>query len=351
MLKIGLFGIGFMGRGHLDHYTRLANEGFPLQVAALCDIDEKKFKGEFVPGNLDMGQDRYDFSLYNLYTDIDEMLEKETFDYVDICLPTYLHPEVTVKALDRGLHVLCEKPMALNNADCIRMIEAAKRNDRKLMIGQCLRFWPHYVLLKDYIDSGRFGKLNSAYFFRGGHTPRWSYENWMVKKDKSGGCILDQHIHDVDLVNWLFGMPEAVSTLGRVVVPGSGYDVMSTNYIYPDGKVINAQGDWTLNGGNGFIMEYRVNFEQGNLMMIGGKVLVHPNGQPKFEAELDSGVGHFYEIKYFAECVLNDKPIEIATPESTMDTIRLAETEVASADRKGALVKVEGNGHLSLERY
>ncbi len=329
-----------MGRGHLDHYIRLQAEGDPLEVTAICDIDDKKFKGEFVSGNLDMGQDRYDFSQYNLYTNIDEMLEKEQFDFVDICLPTYLHSETTIKALDRGLHVLCEKPMALSEEECDRMIEAAKRNDRKLMIGQCLRFWPHYLVLKDYVDSGKFGKVNSAYFFRGGHTPRWSYENWMVKKEKSGGCILDQHIHDVDLVNWLFGMPEAVSTLGRVVVPGSGYDVMSTNYIYPDGKVINAQGDWTLNGDNGFIMEYRVNFEKGNLILKDYIVFIHPNEDPKIQAELEPGVGHYFEIKYFVECILNDKPIEVSTPESTADTIRLALTEVASADRNGSIVAV-----------
>ncbi len=340
MLKIGLIGIGFMGRGHLDHYNQLIAEGFPLQVTAICDIDDKKFRGEFVPGNLSMGQDKYDFSRYNLYTDVNEMLDKEQFDYVDICLPTYLHADVSVRAMERGLDVLCEKPMALTGDECMRMIESAKRNNRKLMIGQCLRFWPHYLVLKDYIDNGTFGRVNSAYFFRGGHTPRWSYQNWMVNKAQSGGCILDQHIHDVDLVNWLFGMPESVSTLGRVIVPGSGYDVMSTNYIYPDGKVINGQGDWTLNGDNGFIMEYRVNFEKGNLIMKDYKVFIHPNDAPKFEAVLDAGAGHYYEIKYFAECVLHDKPISVASPESTMDTIRLAEAEVASADQNGALVRL-----------
>lgn len=341
MLKVGLFGIGFMGRGHLDHYLRLIEEGMPLQLTALCDIDEKKFRGEFVEGNLDMGQNRYDFSKYNLYTDIDKMLEAEEFDFVDICLPTYLHADVTVKALDRGIHVLCEKPMALTAEECARMIDAAERNDRKLMIAQCLRFWPHYLVLKEYVDNGKLGAVNSAYFFRGGQTPKWSYRNWMLEKDKSGGCILDQHIHDVDLVNWLFGLPESVSTTGRVVIPGSGYDVMSTNYIYPDGKVVNAQGDWTLNGDNGFIMEYRVNFEKGNLLMKDYKVFIHENGEPKVEAELDSGVGHYYEIKYFAECVMNDRPIETATPESTKDTIRLGLAEVASADRNGTPVRLD----------
>ena len=90
MLKVGLIGIGFMGRGHLDNYIRLESEGFPVKLVAICDIDEDKFQNKFVPGNIDVGNAKYDFSKYNLYTDIDEMLEKEELDYVDIALPTYL---------------------------------------------------------------------------------------------------------------------------------------------------------------------------------------------------------------------------------------------------------------------
>lgn len=341
MVKVGLVGIGFMGRGHLDEYLRLEREGFAVKLTAICDIDPDKFQNIFVKGNIDVGTGTYDFSKYNLYTDLDEMLDKEELDFVDIALPTYLHAEASIKALDKGLHVLCEKPMALTSVECQAMIDAAERNQRKLMIGQCLRFWPAYEYLQETVVSGRFGKVVSAYFFRGGGPPRWSYQNWLLTKEKSGGCLLDQHIHDVDTINWLFGKPDAVSTVARNVIPGSGYDAVSTNYIYSDGKVVNAQDDWTLEGDFGFDMVFRVNFEKGNLVFEKGILTENPKEAKGHRPELSRDMGYYREIKYFVKAVTNDKPITVASPESTMETIKIAEAEHESADNKGVLVPIK----------
>lgn len=340
MLRVGLIGIGFMGRGHLDNYIRLEKEGFPVKLVAICDIDEDKFKGKFVPGNIDVGNNKYDFSKYHLYTDIDEMLANEELDYVDIALPTYLHAETSIKALDKKLHVLCEKPMALNSKQCNDMIEASKRNDRKLMIGQCLRFWPAYECLKEYVDNKKFGEVVCAYFYRGGGTPLWSYQNWMLQKDKSGGAMLDQHVHDVDTINWIFGIPSAVSTIGKVVFENNDYDALSTNYIYEDGKVVNAQDDWSLNGDYGFRMTYRVNFEKGNIIYEGGKVKINPNDSKSFIPELSKDDGYYREIKYFAESIINNTKIEKAAPETSRKSVCIVEAEKASADERGTFKTV-----------
>lgn len=340
MLKVGLVGIGFMGRGHLDIYLQLAEEGYPVELVALCDIDKYKFEGKFLPGNLDVGNLKYDFSKYNLYTDLDEMLEKEELDYVDIALPTYLHAEATVKALNKGIHVLCEKPMALNTDECQAMIDAAKANNKKLMIAQCLRFWPEYEYLKKCVDSQEYGKVVSGYFFRGGTTPRWSYENWLLDKEKSGGVLLDQHVHDVDIVNWLFGTPKKLTTVGSNVFDGSGYDAVSTNYIYDD-MVINAQDDWTINSNDfGFAMTFRVNFEKGTLIYEGGKLTVYPHDGKAFVPEVGNESGYYREIKYFTQAIINDTPIEVADVYSTMETIRIANAEQRSADNQGELIEL-----------
>lgn|SRR5690554_3961694 len=340
MLKVGLIGIGFMGRGHLDIYMQLAEEGHPVELVAICDIDEDKFQGKFLPGNIDVGNQKYDFSKYNLYTDIDEMLEKEELDYVDIALPTYLHAEATIKALNKGIHVLCEKPMALNPDECQAMIDAADANGKKLMVAQCLRFWPEYEYLKRCVDSGEYGKVVSGYFFRGGTTPKWSYNNWLLKKEKSGGVLLDQHVHDVDTINWLFGTPRKVSTMARNVFPESGYDAVSTNYIYDD-MVINAQDDWTINSTDfGFEMTFRVNFEKATLIYEKGKLTVYPHEDKSFTPELEEGSGYYREIRYFIDALINDTPIETADPYSTMETIRIANAEAESADRQGEFVEL-----------
>jgi predicted dehydrogenase len=335
VLKVGLIGLGFMGRGHLDVYLRLEKEGFPVKLVAICDIDSEKFQNKFLPGNLNVGNQKYDFSRYRLYSNYDEMLEKEQLDYVDIALPTYLHADATIKALNKGMHVLCEKPMALNPQECQAMIDAAEENDRKLMIGHCLRFWPAYEYLKEVVEEEKFGKVLGGYFFRGGTTPKWSYENWLLRKEKSGGALLDQHIHDIDTINWLFGMPEAVSTVGRNVIEGSGYDIVSTHYFYKDGKVITAEDDWVLNGDFGFDMRFRVNFEKGNIVYEKGVLKVNPNDGESFTPELSTDNGYYREIKYFASAVLNDTPIEVATPVSSMETIIIAMAEMESADNCG----------------
>jgi predicted dehydrogenase len=335
MLKVGLIGIGFMGRGHLDNYIRLEAEGFPVRLTAICDIDEKKFQNIFVPGNIDVGNATYDFSKYNLYTDIDEMLEKENLDYVDIALPTYLHAEAAIKALNKGINVLCEKPMALTVEESQAMIDAAEKNEKKLMIAQCLRFWPEYEVLKEYVETEKFGKVTGAYFFRGGANPKWSYQNWLQQKDLSGGVLLDQHIHDVDMINWLFGTPKAVSTIAKNVIPTSGYDIVSTRYIYEDGKVVTAEDDWTLEGDFGFEMRFRVNFEKGNIIFEKGSLKINPNDGESFAPELPKDNGYYREIKYFANALLNNTSIETADPYSTMETIRIAKAEMVSADNGG----------------
>lgn len=340
MLKVGLVGIGFMGRGHLDNYIRLESEGFPVKLVAVCDIDPDKFENKFVPGNIDVGNAKYDFSKYNLYTSIDEMLEKEDLDYVDMPLPTYIHSESAVKALNKGVNVLCEKPMALTVEQCQAMIDAAEKNNKKLMIAQCLRFWPAYEYVKECIDTNKFGDVVGAYFFRGGATPRWSYQNWLLQKDKSGGALLDQHVHDVDTINWLFGTPKSVSTIGRNVIPGSGYDIVSTHYIYDDGKVVTAEDDWVLNGDYGFEMRFRVNFENGNVVYENGVLKVNPNDGKSFTPDLPADNGYYREIKYYVNALLNDQTIDIAAPHSTMETIRIARAEVESADNNGKVVEL-----------
>lgn len=334
-IRVGLVGVGAMGRGHFDNYVRLMEEGFPVELVALCDIVPERFLGEGTRMNIETGSKPVDASKFKIYTDYLEMMEKEELDYVDFALPTDLHCEATVAALDKGFHVLCEKPMARSVAECGRMIAAAERNNRKLMIGQCLRFWPEYVFLKECVDDKRYGEVTCAYFFRGGGTPLWSHENWLLSRERSGGVLLDQHIHDVDTINWLFGMPEAVSTLGRNIIPGSGYDAVSTQYVYPDNKVVNAQDDWTLNGAFGFEMIYRVNFEKAALIFRPDGLTVYPHEGAAFKPEISREQGYWHEIRYFIEAVRNDTPIETATPESTMQTIRIAEAEERSADLRG----------------
>lgn len=336
MLKVALIGFGFMGHMHFENYVRLVAEGMPIQLVAICDLRIEELKKAGAGGNIATDQDVYDLSPYRLYDNIDKMLENEQVDIVDITLPTPLHADLTCQLLERGLHVLCEKPVASQSADAWRMANTAERTGRTLMIGQCLRFWPAYEYLKECVEDGRYGAVTAGFFYRGSGLP----SEWFLDGSKSGGCITDMHIHDADMIHWLFGKPDRVSTLARNVIPGSGYDTVSTHYMYEDGKVLNAQADWTLQGDYGFSMTYRVNFEGGNLVFENNVLKVNPNHAPGFIAELSTDMGYYREIKYFLESIIAGKPVSVCMPESAAGTLEIIEAEIRSADHAGSIEKV-----------
>ncbi|QNK59500.1 Gfo/Idh/MocA family protein [Paenibacillus sp. PAMC21692] len=336
MLKIGLIGFGFMGRMHFDNYVRLMQEGADIKLVAICDKLIEELKDGAAWGNIATEQSVYDLTPYKLYDSIEAMLSEEELDIVDITLPTPLHADLTCSMLERGIHVLCEKPVARTSEQGWRMAEAAKRTGNTLMIGQCLRFWPAYEYLKACVEDGRYGAVTSGSFFRGGGLP----QPWFLNGELSGGCMVDMHIHDTDVINWLFGKPESVSSIARNVVPGSAYDVVSTNYVYPDGKVLNAQADWTLGGDFGFSMTFRVNFERGNLVFENNVLKVNPHDGEGFVAELSPDMGYYREIKYFVESVAAGEPVTVCSPESAVQSLEIVEAEIRSADSKGAYVNV-----------
>lgn len=334
MLRIGLVGFGFMGRMHFDNYVRLMEEGYPVSLRAICDLRIAELKDAKADGNMSTARDVYDLTAYHLYEELETMLAENELDAIDLCVPTYLHAEMACSLLERGYHVFCEKPMGRTSAEARRMAETAERSGRKLMIGQCLRFWPGYEYLKETVESGRFGQVTEGYFYRGSGAPK----DWFLDEKLSGGSILDMHIHDTDMISYLFGKPEKVSTLGRNVLPGSGYDLCSTHYFYQDGKVVNAQVDWTLEGDFGFYMGYRVNFERGNLVFDGAQLQVNPNHEPGYTAELSPDAGYYRELVYFLDAVIHDKPIVVCTPESAAESLEIIEAEVRSADAQGEWV-------------
>ena len=333
MLKIGLIGFGFMGRMHFDNYERLMREGQPIKLVAVCDLAIETLKNAKANGNMATGKDIYDLSQYNLYEQVEDMLANEELDLIDITLPTPLHADFTCNLLERGYHVICEKPAARTAADVQRMADTAKKTGKHLLIAQCLRFWPAYELLKETITTNKFGAVTGGYFFRGSGAPK----GWFMDAEQSGANLLDMHIHDTDMINWLFGAPERVSTLGNSVVT-TGFDIVSTNYYYPDGKVVNAQSDWTLEGDHGFEMTFRVNFEKGNIVLKNGEVKVNPNDAAGYVPELSGDDGYYRELVYMIEKIESNQPIETSAPESSLLTLQIIEAEEKSARAKGEWV-------------
>jgi len=333
MLKLGLIGLGFMGKTHLSVYQKRED----VELAAVSDTVRKRLKGDLsVEGNIATEEDVFDFSKITCYENADDLIKDEKIDFVDICLPTHLHAEFTVKALEAGKDVLCEKPMAISLEECGRMIAAAKASDKKLMIGQCLRFWPEYEILKDYVESGKLGKIIALTCFRGGGTPLWSGGGWILQKNKGGGALLDMHIHDIDMIAYLLGLPKSVFSSGKNVIENSGIDIVSTNYLYPDGPVVNAACNWALNGEFGFNMTYLAGFEKGNITYDARQeptIKINPDKGKSFTPELKQEDGYSQEIDYFVKAVINNTAIERVTPEQARDSVKVALAEMLSVEK------------------
>jgi predicted dehydrogenase len=142
------------------------------------------------------------------------MLADPQIDLVDITLPTSLHADVAIRALEAGKHVLCEKPMALRLCDCERMVDAARTADRLLMVAHVLPFFPEYDWALKTIRGGKYGDVRGGAFRRVIANPNWMKDFW--SPEKIGGPMLDLHVHDAHFIRLVFGMPEEVTTTGRM---------------------------------------------------------------------------------------------------------------------------------------
>lgn len=320
MIKVALLGFGGIAQAHKKAYANLEKIGLAKLVCA-CDIDENRFVTS-TKINIDNGENQQNSMNFNCYTDIEEMLSKENIDMVDVCLPTFLHKDMTVMLLNRGYHVMCEKPMAKTYKECTEMIEAAKENNRYLMIGQCLHFSPPYVFLKELVDTKKFGKPLSALFERISSSPTWGWNNWFMDSDKSGGCLQDMHIHDVDFAKYLFGTPYYVYCDSR---DGYGkWDDVHTLLKFKDMNSVAICGDWSQRD-YPFTEFYRVNFEKATVVFEHSKVTVYPFGGESYIEDIPQYDSYEKEIEYFCKLIIENKQNIINKPEDAALSVKLIE--------------------------
>ena len=333
MVKVCIIGFGGIAQSHRAAYENLEKMGI-AKLVGVCDIRPEMFE-KHLAINIDTGAASTEKN-FNCYTDRNEMLKKEQPDTVDLCVPTYLHADLAVEMLERGYNVQSEKPMSLTYADCQRMLAAAKKSGKQLMIGQVLHFSPAYRFLKDAVEDGRYGKVITAFFQRLSSPPKWSFEDWFLNYDRSGGAMTDLHVHDVDMVRWLFGDPEKVSCVAKEVV--CKYDSCFTNFYYPD-KAVTAIGDWGLRG-HEFGASFRVCFEKAVVEMDPTReiVVIPSDGGEKQYPELCKRNMMELEIEYFSKVCAGEFENTENRPEGSAETIRLIESLRKSAEANGEII-------------
>jgi predicted dehydrogenase len=334
-VRVGVVGVGFMGKTHLGIYAKNKR----AIVTAYCDIDPKKAKGDFGGGGGNLG----DGGATQLgagakgYRKVEDLLNDPNVDLVDICLPTYLHAEYAIKALQTGKHVMCEKPLTVDLKDAERVVKAAQNAKGFLMTAHCIRFWPEWAWLKDAVDSRRFGKVHSAVFRRFASTPTWTSKNWILNADLSGSALFDLHVHDSDFIRYVFGNPKAVFSVGNGgKATKTGIDHIVTSYLYKDPNLlISAEGGWNADPTYGFTMRYTVVFEKATLDYdIGreGHVLqLHKAGAKQPEViKVPAHNGWEGEIDYYLKCIENGRAPTVTTPSDAKASVALVHAELKS---------------------
>ena len=254
-LKFALVGCGSIGTKH----AALINQVGILQ--AVCDIEKVK---------VDLFAIQYSCNGYNKIDDL--LREEKAVDVIVICTPNGLHAQHSIKSLETGHHVLCEKPMAINIEDAQQMITVAEKSGKKLFVVKQNRFNPPVVAVKKVIDEGRLGKIfnvqlncfwnrNDAYY----------NNNWRGTKVLDGGILFTQFSHFIDVMYWMIGDVAEVNSY-------------KNNFLHQESIELEDTGVVILKFQNGALgtINYTVNsFEknmEGSLTIFGEKGTVKIGG-------------------------------------------------------------------------
>jgi predicted dehydrogenase len=331
-VRVAITGFGFMGKTHYTRYQKI--EG--VEVSAICDLNSSTFEADKLEstGNIDtLSGEALDLHNVTTYGDYSTLLAKGGFDVVDICLPSYMHQQHVIDALDAGYHVFCEKPIALSNEGAQRILAKVGQSDRCFGVGHSARYSPAYVQTKKTIDAGTYGRLRYAEFRRFSAPPAWAWDNWIVYKERSGGAALDIHIHDVDMILYLFGHPKNIKSAG-LKNPDGNISQISTVYSY-DNKLVTSTGGWICSKSFGFRSSALFVLEEATIELDStkqNKATVFPDDGESFALELSAEDGYYYELMDFINYVATGKHSGVVTPTSSAESLRLCLEEIKSAE-------------------
>jgi predicted dehydrogenase len=334
-VKIGVVGCGGMGTTHYLSLKALS-EKMDIQVTALAECRNEyleKAAGYFPEART--------------YTYGMDLIEQEELDAVHICLPSYLHVSHAVAAMERGMNVFVEKPVCLTEEEGERILEAEKRTGVKVMIGQVVRSFEEYRFLKEVYDSKIYGELRSIVMHRISGDATWGYRDWFHKEKESGSVVLDLHVHDVDYLRYLLGEPDRFDVRAATFENGLINQIIT---VYEFGDVFaTVEGVWDISPSLPFESNFRAAFDDATVCFNSGdkpSLTVYrkdgeidvPDLRPEYEGESSeaginiSNLGPYYkEIKYFLECIRDDRKIELAPLEEGVKTVRLAIQEMEAA--------------------
>ncbi|GAA1483940.1 Gfo/Idh/MocA family protein [Brachybacterium fresconis] len=218
-LRIGIIGTGGISRAHAPGWIEVGAE---LHCYSLAGAEEfAEAFGATVHGSLE------------------ELLA--VVDAVDVCTPTAVHAEIVHRALDAGMDVVCEKPLALTTEDARAMVEHAERAGRHLFPAHVVRYFPQYAAAQRAIEAGTIGRLAVLRFERTGSFPT---QPWFADEEQSGGIVMDQMIHDIDQAIWLAGPVQRVYAQQSTSAASDTVRTAHAVLTHTSGAISHCRGLW-----------------------------------------------------------------------------------------------------------
>ncbi len=338
-LRIGMVGAGNIANVHLNAYAKIPD----AKIVSICDIDEDR---------LNITADK--FQIEKRYTSIEEMIANEQLDAVDVCVWNVNHAKCSIYALEHGLNVLCEKPMALNAKEAEAMKEAAEKSGKLLMIGFVLRFSDETELMLDYKEEiGEIYYAKATYLRRHGAPGGWFCD----KSRSGGGPVLDLGVHVIDQTRKLMGSPKPVSVyactqnkigfrpelkneIGWKPLPSkfdngvADVEDFGTALIrYDNGAVVHLETSYSLNGES--LTEKALYGTKGGIVLSDNGIKIYTTIHDRLadiSPIMSSTRNDFFkdEMLHFVDCCLNGTKC-VATPDDGIWVMKILDAIYESA--------------------
>ncbi|MEN3001193.1 MAG: Gfo/Idh/MocA family oxidoreductase [Armatimonadota bacterium] len=326
MVKVGIVGLGTMGRQHAEAYRQMPD----VQLSVVYDHHRDRAEAFAQEFGAAVAHDLNDFL--------------KGCEVVDICTPTYRHAEYALAAIHAGKAVVCEKPLARTLQECEQIVEAVHKYNALFMPAHVLRFFPEYRTAHQMVKAGALGTVAAVRMRRGGDFPR-TKSDWYADFEKSGGIIMDLIIHDLDWLRWTLGEVERLYAKSLTFQQLEHLDYTLVTLRLRNGTIAHVEGTWCDPGG------FRVSFEicgDAGMLEYDSQQMVALRVARRAEAGQAGGVEvpespavhnpYYLELRHFIDCYRNGQSPEI-TVEDGMEAVRLTLAAIESA-RTGKIVKL-----------
>jgi predicted dehydrogenase len=325
VLKVAILGFGLIGKVHGEAYARLPN----VKLVAIGGCSEERVKEWKASHHI------------QFYPDPDKLLESSGAEILDICLPTFLHEEFVTKGAERGMHIICEKPLALTVAEVDRMLAAVHKAGVTFMVAQVLRFFAHYAKCRELVREGRLGEVFFASASRLAQPPPWA--EWFSDPKKSGGALFDLQVHDLDYLLDLFGMPTRLFAAGLQSASGC-WDHVVNVLSYP-ARRLTIEAGYVMPASRPFTSALRLMGTAGSLeytFCVKGNVdvmdrarhelVLYLNEGPTTRFDIDDADPYRRELKYFVDTVERGGTPDAVQPEEACNVIAVLEATKQSLE-------------------